>query len=210
MAKKNRKIKSKKRRRTSTKALTIFTKPLSADSFAEAQKRLTSIKVSNDLAPKERPDPNFRGVGEVSDLVKRLYTLREELDKEIKVLTAHVDTLTKGVVEQLKKGQASGSLREISAAFNAIADVEEEPGYRAALAKISMVKDLYAVVSSLLLLQMRLEFPELAGKAYLDIRANWIGGWVSSQANASSVIAVEAGGHPHPMFELMSRMRPAN
>lgn len=131
---------------------------------------LAAIKPGEFITPGRRPDPDQHIVGEATDAIKRLATLRDQMDaklrplaEEHRMLERKAQELLGGVtaVSQIAAVVGTEEFSAVAKRIDEISDESSEPG---------MITE---IAENLLWFEVKKTFPEVVGKAAIGFNSKW-------------------------------------
>ena len=142
--------------------------------IAEIIERLAALTPEQFIEPDTHPDANYRAVGEASDDIKRLFTLRNITCDEHNVLGKDLSASMEELKKNLRKANANRSKLE---ALQAIVSLQEAPETLRIIAEMNRKRSFHSIIEKICWLELRRQYPELADRPNISIRKNWTVGW---------------------------------
>jgi len=142
--------------------------------IAEIVERLAALKPEQFIEPDMQPDADYRAVGEASDDIKRLFTLRSMACNEHSALGKPIATTVEKIHQEMKRAKTNKDKVE---ALQAIVALEDDLETLRLVAEMARKRSFHDIVDKIFWLELRRQYRELDDKPCVSVRKNWTVGW---------------------------------
>lgn len=139
---------------------------------------LAGIKPSEFIIPEAHPEPRHHVVGQATDAIKRLATLREQMEEAVRPLREEQDMLQKRAKRMLSGITSLSQVASITSSdeFATVAKrLDEIPG------EASEPIAVHDIAENLLWFEIKKTFPGLVGKPAIGFDSKWQVYWTESE-----------------------------
>lgn len=142
--------------------------------LAEIAECLAALTPEQFIEPDLAPGTGYHAVGEASEDIKRLFTLRTIACNEHNALSKPIAAAVEKLTQEMKRAKTN---RDKVEALQALVAFEDNPETLRLGAEVARKRSFHDIVDKIFWLELRRQFPELNDKPCVSVRKNWTVGW---------------------------------
>ena len=142
--------------------------------LVEIIERLAALKPEQFIEPNMQPEVDYHAVGEASEDIKRLFTLRNIACDEYNTLAKPLAATVEKIRQEVKRAKTNKDTVE---ALQAIVALENDPEMLRLEAEMARKRNFHDIVDKIFWLELHRQYRELDEKPSVGVRKNWTVGW---------------------------------